>query len=230
VVNLEPTYPATDQPADAAAAAREHAYMNRQFLDPVFLGRYPEELGAISHPAWPRFPEADLRLIREPIDFLGINYYSRGVVRVDPALPFHAARVRQTLAEHTAMDWEVFPEGLTACLLWVQRRYGDIPLYVTENGAAFADPPPVAGRVADPRRVEYLRTHLRAARAAIRAGVNLKGYFAWSLLDNFEWAFGYSKRFGLVYVDFASQTRTPKDSARFYRQVIESRGAVLGDD
>jgi beta-glucosidase len=228
VVNLEPQEAASDHPDDRAATNLRHAYINRQYLDPVLLGSYPDELAKIYGAAWPRFPDDDLRLIREPIDFLGINYYSRSVVRHDPkAPPFHAARVRQDGAEHTEMDWEVYPAGLKSCLLWVRRRYGDIPLYVTENGAAFADPAPKAGRVEDPRRVEYLREHLRMAAAAIREGVDLRGYFAWSLLDNFEWAFGYSKRFGLYHVDYPTQTRTLKDSGEFYRRVIESRGAVL---
>jgi beta-glucosidase len=231
VVNLEPKYTATDSPEDRAAMARAHAYMNRRFLDPVFLGAYPEELADIFGRHWPRFPEEDLRLIQEPIDFLGINYYSRSVVRHDPGEALmQAARVRQDAEEHTEMDWEVFPEGLKSCLLWVQRRYGEIPLYVTENGAAFADPLPANGRVADPRRVDYLRRHLLAAQAALAEGAKLKGYFAWSLLDNFEWAFGYSKRFGLVHVDFATGARTPKDSALFYRRVIESRGAALVEE
>jgi beta-glucosidase len=228
VVNLEPKYAASGSEPDRAALARAHAWMNRQFLDPVFLGAYPDELADIHGAGWPGFPEEDLRLIREPIDWLGINYYSRNVVRdVPEAPPFRFARVRQDGAEHTAMDWEVFPEGLKACLLWVGRRYGGIPLYVTENGAAFPDPEPRAGRVADARRVEYFRSHLRAAREAIAEGANLKGYFAWSLLDNFEWAFGYGKRFGLVHMDFATQARTIKDSGHFYRRVIESGGAEL---
>jgi len=227
VVNLEPKFAASAKPEDQAALARSHAYMNRWFLDPVFLGGYPEEMADIFGADWPRFPEEDFKLIREPFDFLGINYYSRSVVRDEPAnLPVRDARVRQR-AEHTAMDWEVFPEGLKTCLTWVKQRYTTLPLYVTENGAAFADPPAVAGRVADPRRVAYLRDHLRAAHAALAEGVDLKGYFAWSLLDNFEWAHGYGKRFGLVRVDYPTGTRTPKDSARFYRRVIESRGAVL---
>lgn len=227
VVNLEPKYAASEQPEDQAAMARAHAYMNRWFLDPVLLGSYPEELAEIFGSHWPRFPEEDFRLLREPFDFLGINYYSRSVVRDAPSAgPVRAARVRQR-AEHTEMDWEVFPDGLKSCLSWVKRRYGDMPLYVTENGAAFADPPPQEGRIADPRRVEYFRSHLQAAHAALSEGVQLKGYFAWSLLDNFEWAFGYAKRFGLVHVDQATGDRTPKDSALFYRRVIESQGAAL---
>lgn len=208
--------------------ARAHAYMNRQFLDPVFLGAYPDELAEIFGRDWPRFSEDDLKLIQEPIDFLGINYYTRSVVRNDPtSLPLCASPVAQSDAEHTEMNWEVFPAGLKSCLLWVKRRYGDIPLYITENGAAFADPEPKEGRLEDPRRVDYFRTHLRAAHEALQQGVNLKGYFAWSLLDNFEWSCGFAKRFGLVHVDYATQKRTPKDSASFYRQVIESNGEVI---
>jgi beta-glucosidase len=228
VVNLEPKYAASNHPEDAAAMARAHAYMNRQFLDPVFLGAYPDELAEIFGRDWPRFSEDDLKLIQEPIDFLGINYYTRSVVRNDPtSLPLCASPVAQSDAEHTEMNWEVFPAGLKSCLLWVKRRYGDIPLYITENGAAFADPEPKEGRLEDPRRVDYFRTHLRAAHEALQQGVNLKGYFAWSLLDNFEWSCGFAKRFGLVHVDYATQKRTPKDSASFYRQVIESNGEVI---
>lgn len=230
VVNLEPKYAASNDPEDAAAMARTHAYMNWQFLDPVFLGAYPDELSDIFGRDWPRFPESDLKLIREPIDFLGINYYTRSVVRSDPSSPpFYAAPVPQTNAEHTEMNWEVFPAGLKSCLLWVTRRYGDIPLYITENGAAFADPAPAKGYLEDLRRIDYFRTHLRAAHEAIREGANLKGYFAWSLLDNFEWACGFSKRFGLVHVDYRTQKRTPKASASFFRQVIESNGAAIWD-
>lgn len=228
VVNLEPQFAVDDSAEQRAALARAHAWINRRFLDPVFLGNHPEEVVAIHGEDWPQFPAADLELIREPIDWLGINYYSRAVVRADPAaLPVRVQRVRQDGAEHTAMDWEVYPDGLRAALLWVRRRYGELPLFVTENGAAFDDPEPARGRVADSRRVAYFREHLRAARAAIAAGVPLQGYFAWSLLDNFEWAFGYGKRFGLVHVDFATQQRTLKDSAHFYREVIASHGGVL---
>lgn len=230
VVNLEPKHAASSNPADMAAMERAHAYMNRQFLDPVFLGAYPAELAGIFGSAWPQFPDEDLRLIREPIDFLGVNYYSRTVVRDDPSAGLCAAeRVRQDGSEHTAMDWEVFPEGLSSVLRWVKRRYGNIPLYVTENGAAFEDPSVVDGRIADHRRIAYLREHLLAARDALRDGVDLRGYFVWSLLDNFEWTHGYAKRFGIVAVDFATQQRRLKDSARFYADVIASDGAILAN-
>lgn len=228
VVNLEPKYPASESEEDRAAAARAHAYMNRQFLDPVLLGSYPAELEEIYHPHWPHFPEADLRLLREPFDFLGINYYTRSINRADPkAVPVKAAPVHNPNAAYTEMGWEVFPEGLKETLLWVKKRYGDLPLYITENGAAMADPPPANDTVEDKARIDYLRDHLRAAQQALAEGVDLRGYFVWSLLDNFEWNHGYSKRFGLIHVDFATQKRTPKASAHFYRQVITSNGAVI---
>jgi len=228
VVNLEPKDPASESAADLAATRRADAWMNRQFLDPLFFGRYPEELADIWGASTEHFPEEDFRLIQSPIDFVGINYYSRSVVRDAPRnLPFRTDRVEPPAEKTTDMGWEIFPEGLTRCLLWVHERYGDIPLYITENGAAFDDGPNPEGRITDQRRTHYFRAHLLAAQEAIAAGAPLKGYFAWSLLDNFEWAFGYAKRFGLIHVDFETQTRTLKDSAHFYREVIETAGASL---
>jgi beta-glucosidase len=232
VVNLEPKYPASDSPEDLAATQRADASMNRQYLDPVFLGSYPAELPEIFGEAWPRFPERDFRLIQEPIDFLGINYYTRAVVCHDEAaLPNCAAAVPQSNRIITETGWEVHPESLTRVLCSIRQRYGDIPLYITENGAAFYDPPsPIRGRIEDPLRVDYFRQHLRAAYAALRQGVDLRGYFAWSLLDNYEWQNGYTKRFGLVHVDFDTQERTLKSSALFYRNIIRTRGEVLNHD
>ncbi|HEU0016251.1 MAG TPA: GH1 family beta-glucosidase [Longimicrobium sp.] len=230
VVNLEPKYPASDHPEDRAATERAEAYMNRQYLDPVFLGRYPEALGEVFAEAWPDFAADEVAALREPIDFLGINYYTRAVVRNDPAsLPVREGKVPQPRHAHTEMGWEVYPRALEDVLLWVRDRYGAVPLYVTENGAAFYDPPVAEGDVVeDPLRVAYYREHLRAVRRAIARGVDVRGYFAWSLLDNFEWAAGYSKRFGLYHVDFETQRRTPKRSARFYADVMRSNGEVLG--
>jgi beta-glucosidase len=233
VVNLEPKYAASPDPLDIAATARADAYMNRQFLDPVFLGRSPDEMAAIFGEAWPAFPERDFDQIRVPIDFLGVNYYTRSVNRDDPSRwPVGAAPVHQPRSTYTETGWEVFPRGLTETLLWVKSRYGNVPLYVTENGAAFYDPPtPDDGRVRDPLRVSYLRAHLRAAHEAIAKGVDLRGYCAWSLLDNFEWSLGYAKRFGIVHVDYATLARTPKDSGRFYAEVARTNGGALeGDD
>ena len=233
VVNIEPKYPASSAPEDVAATRRAEAYMNRQYLDPVFRGHYPEEMTQVFGEAWPVWPQQDLDLIRQPIDFLGINYYTRNVVRhEETAYPLKAVPVRQTQAAYTETGWEVFPQGLTDTLLWVKKRYGDIPLYVTENGAAFYDPPAVdSGRVNDPLRLDYYRSHLRAVHDAIRQGVDVRGYCAWSLMDNLEWSHGFSKRFGLVHVNFETLERTLKDSGRFYAKVIATNGAALdGDD
>jgi beta-glucosidase len=232
VVNIEPKYPASDSAADQAATERAHAYMNRQYLDPVLLGRYPDEMREIFGEAWVEWPADDKALIRQPIDFLGVNYYTRSVTRHDDAQwPLRASRVLQKQATYTETGWEVFPQGLTDTLVWIQQRYGDIPQYVTENGAAFCDPRGASGeRIDDPLRVDYLRKHIAAVAEARRQGVDLRGYFAWSLLDNLEWSLGYSKRFGIVHVDFESQTRTPKASARYYADVIAAhrRAAASG--
>jgi beta-glucosidase len=228
-VNLEPQHPASPSPADQDAAERRDAFINRWFLDPLFHGVYPPELQSIFGAAWPVIPEQELQRIRTPGDFIGVNYYSRGLVRADPAAkPLGAVRITPEGAPLTTMDWEVYPAGLTETLLWLRDRYGNPPLYITENGAAFDDPPPSEGEVTDLNRVAYLCHHLQAARAAIARGVDLRGYFVWSLLDNFEWAQGYSKRFGLFQLDARTLARTPKASARFYREVIRTNGASLG--
>jgi beta-glucosidase len=230
-VNLEPQHGLSDSPADTAAAERRDAFINRWFLDPLLLGRYPPELEAIFAEAWPTFSEDDLGRIQGNPDFLGVNYYSRVLVREDPAaLPLRASPAGPGQRPRTAMGWEVYPAGLSEILLWIRKRYANPPVYVTENGAAFDDPMPAGGEVPDPLRVAYLRRHLLAAADALRAGVDLRGYFAWSLLDNFEWAHGYGKRFGLVHVDFPTRRRTPKSSARYYAEVIQSRGGLLMAD
>ena len=231
VVNLEPKLPASESPEDLRATALADAYMNRQFLDPVFLGRNPEELPGIYGEAWLDYSPEDFALIGEPVDFLGVNYYTRAVVAHDPtAWPVPARPVRQPGIEVTDIGWEVYPPSFTDVLLWVKERYGDRPLYITENGAAFPDPPVAAGgRVDDPRRVAYLRSHLRALHEAIRQGADVRGYFAWSLLDNVEWALGTSMRFGLVHVNHATGERTLKSSADFYRRVIATHGAALDE-
>jgi beta-glucosidase len=231
VVNLEPKYPASDHAADHAATARADAYMNRQYLDPVFLGRYPDEMTEIFGEAWPVWPDADFTLIKQPIDFVGVNYYTRNVTRFDErAWPLRAAPVTQKQATYTETSWEVFPQGLTDTLLWVTKRYGKLPIYITENGAAFFDPPVAEdGRVRDPLRVDYLRKHLTAVHAAMQQGADVRGYMVWSLLDNLEWSLGFTKRFGIVHVDFETQKRTPKDSARYYASVIGTSGRILGE-
>ena len=229
VVNLEPKYPASASPADLAATRRGDAYMNRQYLDPIFFGEYPPELAEMFGEAWPRFPETDLASIRQPIDFLGINYYKRGVTKHDDAaIVQRASLVHLPRSTYTETDWEVFAPALTDLLVWVKERYGDLPIYITENGAAFYDPPVAQnGAVDDPLRVAYLRDHILAVSEAIRRGVSMRGYFVWSFLDNFEWALGYAKRFGIVHVDYETQKRTPKTSAKFYAEVIRTNGKNL---
>ena len=165
VVNLEPQTAATDSLADRAAANRMDAYMNRQYLDPVFFGTYPEEMKEIFGEAWPEWPAEDLALIKQPIDFVGVNYYTRSVRRHDDkAWPVYAAVVKQPSATYTETTWEVYPRAFTELLLWVKERYGDPEMYIMENGAAFFDPPVASedGRVRDPLRVSYLRGHIKA--------------------------------------------------------------------
>jgi beta-glucosidase len=229
VVNIEPKYPASDSEEDAAAVRRAHAYMNRQYLDPVFFGKYPDEMSDIFGEAWPKFPASDFALIAQPIDWLGLNYYTRAVTAHDETnWPLKAKSVRQEGAIYSETGWEVYPQGLTDTLLWLKETYGELPLYVTENGSAFADPDEASGgKVEDTMRVEYLKAHVRACSDAIRKGVDLRGYMAWSLLDNLEWSLGYSKRFGIVHTNFATQERTLKDSGKFYAEIIRTNGDIL---
>jgi beta-glucosidase len=227
------THPATD--ADAAAARRIDGLANRIFLDPVLLGRYPSDVlddlapyGGFGH-----IRAGDLATIGAPVSMLGVNYYSRYAVAAGPPTagpnPWPGcADIRFVTPDGpvTAMDWAVDPSGLTETLCRVARQYPPVPLYVTENGAAYHDEVGPDGGVDDPDRVAYLDGHLRAGLDAIAAGVPLRGYFAWSLLDNFEWAWGYGQRFGLVYVDYPTQRRIIKRSGHTYRRIITSNGLI----
>jgi beta-glucosidase len=226
-LNLAPAAGATDAEADRAAAVRLDGHQNRWFLDPVLKGRYPDDL--LEHyerrlgPIAARRP-GDEAIIAAPIDFLGVNYYHAIRAVADPsALPLEAAGA-PAAGPTTAMGWEMDPDGLRRLLERLRADYGDLPIYITENGAAFEDGPPVDGVVEDPERVAYLAEHLEALAQAIAAGVDVRRYYAWSLLDNFEWEHGYAKRFGLVHVDYATQVRTPKRSAHFYRDLIADAG------
>jgi beta-glucosidase len=229
-VNLTPVHPATESEADRQAAQRMDAYVNRQFLDPLLRGEFPEEVISLYGPGWPVREAVELARVRAPIDFVGVNYYLRLVVRDNPSAgPLGASAVLPPNCRTTAMGWVIYPEGLREILSWVRNRYGNPPVYITENGAAFDEVAQPNGAVDDPQRVQYLREHLQAARQAVVEGVDLRGYFVWSLLDNFEWQHGFSKRFGIVHVDFETQQRLPKTSARFYSRVIRSNGAALED-
>jgi beta-glucosidase len=230
VVNIEPKYPASDSDADRAATRRADAYMNRQYLDPAFGLGCPEEMAEIFGEAWRDWTTDELALAAQPIDWLGINYYTRGVMRDEPAKwPVRADYVKQAGQIYTETGWEVFEQGLTDTLLWVKERYGNPAVYITENGAAFHDPPAASGgHVSDPLRVAYLKRHLCAVHAAIQAGADIRGYMVWSLFDNLEWSLGFSKRFGIVHVNFETQERTPKDSALFYAKVVARNGLAPG--
>jgi beta-glucosidase len=221
-----PAVPLTDSPADLEAVQRWDAFRNRWFLDPVLCGEYPTDLVHwLESTLGPLElgPASDLGIVSEPIDFLGVNYYSRAVIGDDPGdrpLGVRHAAPRPPL---TGMGWAVAPDALYDLLMRLKRDYGDVPILITENGSAYADPVPSDGVVPDPERVAYIRDHLRAVSRASADGVDVHGYFAWSLLDNFEWEHGYSKRFGIVYVDYATQRRIPKQSAHWYRDFITER-------
>lgn len=229
-LNLAPIQPNSDAEADLEAARRSDGFMNRWFLDPLLKGSYPQDLVELFARRFqmPEQENGDFEIIAEPIDFLGINNYTRVLVEsTGVADDFMGNPVNPPDQEYTEMGWEVYPEGLYELLSRVHRDYGPLPLYVTENGAAFDDQLSAGGVVEDPRRASYLEGYLLACWKAIEEGVPLKGYYAWSLLDNFEWAFGYSKRFGLIYIDYPTQKRYLKKSAHWYKEVIARNGLEL---
>jgi beta-glucosidase len=214
-----PVYPASESDADRQAARRYDGFVNRWYWEPPLRGTYPADVGERLGPLAPKILDSDLTLISPPIDFFGHNSYSRAVVRDDPAsVLLGATQVSPEGKPQTEMGWEIYPEHLYDALMRITRDYGAPEIYITENGAAFADEV-VSGAVHDPQRIDYLRSHLSAAHRAIQEGAKLRGYFCWSLLDNFEWSFGYSKRFGIVYVDYPTQRRIVKASGRFFSEV-----------
>ncbi len=225
-LDFSPAYPVGEEEAAREAALRFDGHRNRWFIDPLLRGGYPADMvdwyeryvGSLDF-----IRRGDLATIAQPIDFLGINYYCGTRVQPDPgAHPLHVSSPPPQLPT-TAMGWEVDPGAFHALLLRLHRDYDLPPIYVTENGAAYDDPVPSDGYLDDPERLEYLRSHVAALQRAVAEGVDVRGYCAWSLLDNFEWEFGYSKRFGIVYVDFQTQRRIPKRSALWYRDLIASR-------
>jgi beta-glucosidase len=222
-VNPVVAQPFSDAPEDVEAARRADALGTRLYLDPLVHGRYPEDLLAdlAPHHARPPVQDGDLRTIAQPLDFLGVNYYFRTVVRPGDE-PQGYRTVALTDGPATAMPWEIHPQGLTDLLVRISREYPGLPVYITENGAAFDDTRAAVdatGRIQDTERIAFLADHLRAVGRARSAGADVRGYFCWSLMDNFEWAYGYAKRFGLVHVDYATQRRTPKASAHWLRDI-----------
>ncbi|MEO8685559.1 MAG: family 1 glycosylhydrolase, partial [Devosia sp.] len=218
VLNLEKAEPATPSPEDIAATDIGDAIFNRWYLDGVLKGKYPEALTGNDFFAQhlPQGYEKDMETVSRPLDWLGINYYTRSLYKSAPEqIGFPIAQVKGDL-EKTDIGWEIYPQGLADLLVRVSTDYTKIPLFVTENGMA-----EVEGDN-DPRRVDYYEAHLRAVLAARAQGADVRGYFAWSLLDNYEWAEGYNKRFGLVHVDYATQQRTPKSSFRAFQGMLHN--------
>jgi len=223
-LNLSPVHPATDSENDRAATRRFDGMLNRLFLDPVMRGQYPlDQLDFLAMFLPDRWQD-DLPVIAVPIDFLGVNYYTRSVVRHDPDFPFIQANAIQPEGSEYSQMWEIYPPGIYELLMRVWNDYHPKEIFITENGICVPDGVDFDGRVRDERRIRYLRDHIAQAGRALADGVPLRGYMVWSLLDNFEWQLGYQMRFGLIHVDFDTLKRTMKDSGRWYTNVIKENG------
>ena len=225
--NYAPAWPASDAAADVAAAVAYDAVHNRTYTDPILTGRYPDNLAELYPGSDPSvIADGDLAVIHTPLDFLGVNYYKPTGVRGAPG-PAGYAEVRIEAPSRTGFDWPVLPSAFTELLVGLQDRYRTAlpPIYITENGAAYEDHADEWGRVSDEDRIAFLAGHFCAVHEAMAAGIDVRGFFIWSLMDNFEWAAGFSRRFGLVRVDYPTQARTPKASYDWYQGVIaHSRG------
>ncbi|MDP4094113.1 MAG: GH1 family beta-glucosidase [Bacillota bacterium] len=228
-LDLNPMYPASDTDKDKKATIRADGYENRWFADPVLKGKYPEDMVKWyeSRTTLPEIKPGDMETISTPIDFLGINHYMPHTIKHDPSVwPANYAKLL-TGRPLTNMDWEIYPEGSYDLLTRLHRDYNGIKLIITENGAAFTDIVNRKGEVDDDNRLDYLYGYLQQMNRAIKDGVNLAGYFVWSLMDNFEWGHGYSKRFGIVYIDFKTRQRIIKKSGHWYANVIKNNGFDL---
>ena len=226
-LDLAPAHPATDSDADRLAAQREFDHYCNWFLLPLFEGRYPHEMAASYEGAdlMPKMQPEDMAQISVKTDFLGINYYRREITRHAKGANFwNFEIIPAPNGEFSEMGWEVYPAGLYEILQYVHKTHQPPEIYITESGIALPDKIDTDGKVHDPRRISYLHQHFQQAKKCIDAGIPLKGYFVWSLLDNFEWASGFSKRFGLFYMDYATQERIWKDSARWFQQVVQQKG------
>ncbi len=221
-LNLDTPYAASESPEDVAAARWVDGLHNRWFLDPIFTGAYPKDMLEAWAEIMPEVDDGDLETIAAPIDFLGVNNYTSPLVAADDN-GGRSQIVRRNDVDRTDMGWEVVPEGLRDLLLRLDRDYAPKAIYVTENGAAYPDVRGHDGSVSDPERQSYLDRYLAGAAAAVAQGVPLRGYFAWSLLDNFEWAWGYWKRFGLIFIEYSTLERVPKGSFYWYRDFIEAQ-------
>lgn len=224
-LNLIPAYPASDSGLDREAASRYDGFMNRWYLDPLLKATYPEDMKERYNYLFGEsdfIKAGDLEKISAKIDFLGINYYMRQTVKffLNSRLNFEAV---DHDCERTSMEWEIFPDGLYNLILKFHKEYGNIPIFITENGAAFDDEVSTDGKIHDDKRIKYLREHLIRVGKLIEKVIDIRGYYVWSLIDTMEWTFGYTKRFGLIYVDYTTQKRIPKDSALWYRDLIRNR-------
>ena len=216
VLNLSYGMPATDSEEDKLATHLWDGVFNRWYLDGVLKGEYPEDLVKVLEPYLPEGFDKDMGTVGTPIDWLGINYYSRNLMAYDPSRPFFPVKPVDGPLEKTEMGWEIYPDGLENLLVRISNDYKKLPLYVTENGMAEVE------GIDDPRRTSYYSDHLKAVLRAREKGADMRGYFTWSLMDNFEWSFGYSKRFGLVHVDYETQKRTPKASYRAFQGLLHN--------
>jgi beta-glucosidase len=228
-LNITHLEPASDREEDAQAARDLDGLYHRWYLDPIFRGAYPDDVSHLLALPNGLVQSGDLEAISAPLDFLGVNYYSRMRVRAARGL-FGIPEGMPPQGQLTTMGWEVYPEGLTETLLRVQRDYAPPKLYVTENGAAYPDTLTADEQVHDPERTDYLRRHFVATRQAIAQGAPVQGFFVWSLLDNFEWSYGYRQRFGVLYTDYSTQRRIVKDSGRFLANVAATNGASLANE
>ncbi|XOV78947.1 MAG: GH1 family beta-glucosidase [Aestuariibacter sp.] len=220
VLNVSPSFPATNDPRDILAARQADDLLNQWYFQPILTGSYPHILENLPEEYQPPIKEGDMAIINAELDFLGINYYTREIYMHDEEKGFKA-KEQKTLPT-TEMGWEVYPSGLLLVLDELNRRYKLPPVYITENGAAMSDTLE-DGQIYDVERVDYYQHHLEAVENAIKKGVDVQGYFAWSLMDNFEWAEGYKKRFGIVYVDYETQQRYLKESGKAYQAFLQSR-------
>ncbi|MCH1624543.1 GH1 family beta-glucosidase [Fredinandcohnia quinoae] len=224
-LNLTPFYSASNSYNDKIAKNNAEGYTNRWFLDPIFKGCYPVDMINLFSKYVHDFSfilDEDLDTISVECDFFGVNYYSRGLVEFNSASDFLFGYAHSEY-DKTSMGWDVSPKEFQELIHYLRANYTDLPIVITENGASYPDQLMPDGSVHDSERTSYIQQHLQAIAELNDEGMNISGYFVWSLLDNFEWAFGYNKRFGIVYVDFETQKRTLKDSAKFYRDVVMAR-------
>jgi beta-glucosidase len=221
VLNMSPTYPLTDCPEDEYAARLADDMLSQWYTRPVLTGSYPDAIDKLPTDAKPLIIDGDMEIISQPLDFLGLNYYTRSIIFADAESGY-----TETIPEGvptTEMGWEIYPQGLTDLLVSLKQRYANLPpIYITENGAATKDEI-VNGEILDIERINYFQSHLNATHNAMIKGVDIRGYFAWSLMDNFEWALGYEKRFGITYVNYETQKRTLKSSGHAFANLVASR-------